>query len=253
MDCGQVQEISALLTGFTAPGQPLAAEIEHLHGQLADISTGITSVQARTAQITDIADMVRRVYQVVSTEVTDCPRLFTLTPARPAAISKRARIYQHHYRLTLWCEHPGYEHPWEPAAYDLDPPKDWFTKIAPYAVLVFRALQLIVPAAGAVTIASMSQAQQATAQAYLQAMGTFLDALPDTVEQPGPGSGTTATSGQLTAAEGEALRALRAVIFKHDPLRAFGGLRRLQAPSGDLLWICENHYREYDPGMPVIG
>ena len=177
MDCGQVHEISALLTGFTAPGQPLAAEIEHLHGQLADISTGITSIQARAAQITDIADMVRRVHRVVSTEVTDCPRLFTLAPVRPAAVSKRARIYQHHYRLTLWCEHPGYEHPWEPAAYDLDPPKEWFTRIAPYAVLVFRTLQLIVPAAGAVTIASLPQAQQASAQAYLQAMGTVLDDL----------------------------------------------------------------------------
>ena len=224
-----------------------------MHGQLADISTGITSIQARAAQITDIADMVRRVHRVVSTEVADCPRLFTLAPVRPAAVSKRARVYQHHYRLTLWCEHPGYEHPWEPAAYDLDPPKEWFTRIAPYAVLVFRTLQLIVPAAGAVTVASLPQAQQATAQAYLQAMGTVLDDLPSTAERPGPDSGLTATSGQLTAAEGEALRALRAIIFEHDPLRAFGGLRRVQAPSGDLLWVCENHYREYDPGLPVIG
>ena len=83
-------------------------------------------------------------------------------------------------------------------------------------------------------------------------MGTFLDALPSAPERPGPNSGTTATSGQLTTAEGEALRTLRAIIFEHDPLRASGGLRRVQAPSGDLLWVCENHYREYDPGLPVI-
>jgi hypothetical protein len=139
-----------------------------------------------------------------------------------------------------------------PAAYDLDPPKEWVTQIAPYAVLVFRALQLIVPAAGAVTVASMPQAQQATAQAYLQVMGTVLDALPGAPERSGPDSGTTAPPGQLTAAEGEALRALRAIIFEHDPLRAFGGLRRIQAPSGDLLWICKDHYHEYDPGLPVI-
>ena len=126
------------------------------------------------------------------------------------------------------------------------------TRIAPYAALVFRTLQLIVPAAGAVTIASMPQAQQPVAQAYLQAMGTVLETLPSAAEQPGPDSGLTATSGQLTAAEGEALRALRAIIFEHDPLRAFGGLRRVQAPSGDLLWVCENHYPDYDPGLPVI-
>jgi internalin A len=252
MSCGQMHEIAALLTGFTAPGQPLSTEIDHLHSQLADISTGITSIQARAAQITDIADMIRRVHRVVSTEVADCPRLFTIAPIRPAAVRKRARVYQDHYRLTFWCEHPGYEHPWEPAAYDLDPPKEWFTRIAPYAVLVFRTLQLIVPAAGAVAVASLPQSQQATAQAYLEAMGTVFDSLPSTAERLEPGSNITETSGQLTAAEGEALRALRAIIFDHDPLRAFGGLRRIQAPSGDLLWVCVNHYREYDPGLPVI-
>ena len=118
MDCGQVHEISALLTGFTAPAQPLASEIDYLHGQLADISADVTSIQTRAAQITDIADMVRRVHRVVSTEVADCPRLFTLKPTRPATVTKRARIYQHHCRLTLWCEHPADQHPWEPAAYD---------------------------------------------------------------------------------------------------------------------------------------
>ena len=141
--------------------------------------------------------MVRRVHRVVSTEVADCPRLFTLTPVRPAAVSKRARIYEHHYRLTLWCEHPGYEHPWEPAAYDLDPPKEWFTRIAPYAVLIFRTLQLIVPAAGVVAVASLPQAQQPVAQAYLQAMGTVLDDLPSTAGRPPLNSGDTAAPGQL--------------------------------------------------------
>jgi hypothetical protein len=238
MGCGQVHEISALLTGFTTPSRPLAAELEQLR-------------RDTSAQVSDIIDMVRRVHRVVSTEVADCPRLFTLASVRPAAVSKRARIYQHHYRLTLWCEHPADQHPWEMAAYDLDPAKEWPTRIAPYAVLVFRTLQLIVPAAGAVTIAAMPPAQQPVAQAYLQAMGTILDDLPGTAERP-PVSGLTEAPGQLTAAEGESLRALRAIIFEHDPLRAFGGFRRVQAPSGDLLWVCEKHYPHYDPGLPVI-
>jgi internalin A len=260
MDCGQLHEISALLTGFTAPAQPLLAELNAMRGQLASIGSGITNIQAQAAQISDIADVVRRVHRVVSTEVADCPRLFTFAPVRPAAVIKRVRVDQDHYRLTLWCEHSGYEHPWEPAAYGLDPPKEWLTEIAPYAVLVFRALQLIVPAAGAVAIAAMPQAQQPVAQAYLQAMGTILDDLPSKAERPVPGSAfitpsgqpTATDPGQLTAAEGEGLRALRAIVFDHDPLRAFGGLRRVQAPSGDLLWVCAKHYPEYDPGLPVI-
>lgn len=38
-----------------------------------------------------------------------------------------------------------------------------------------------------------------------------------------------APSGQLTQAEGQGLRAIRMLLFEHDRLRAFGGLRRVQA------------------------
>ena len=121
----------------------------------------------------------------------------------------------------------------------------------PYAVLVFRTLQLIVPLAGAVAIAALPSAQQGSAQAHLEIMK-------DHRRRPARHAGHRAedtlwnTAGPLTAAEGAALRAIRAIIFEHDQLRAFGGLRRVQAPAGDLLWVCENHYPDYDPGLPVI-
>jgi len=150
----------------------------------------------------------------------------------------------------LWCEHSGYEHPWEPASYDLDPSKKWLNQIASYAVLVFRTLQLIVPLAGAVATAALPSAQHAGAQAQLQVMQAIVADLPATVETRTEDS--ISETGQLTAAEGAALRALRAIIFEHDPMRAFGGLRRVQPPSGDLLWVCPGHYPEYDPGLPVL-
>jgi internalin A len=57
---------------------------------------------------------------------------------------------------------------------------------------------------------------------------------------------------RLTQAEGQALRAVRQIIFEKDPYRAFGNMRRVQSPVGDLLWVCADHYREYDPGLPVL-
>ena len=56
----------------------------------------------------------------------------------------------------------------------------------------------------------------------------------------------------MTPAEGDALRALRVLIFEHDRLRKFGGLRRVQASSGDFMWVCPRHYTEYDPGLPTV-
>jgi hypothetical protein len=248
MDCPQVHEISTLLTGFAMPAQTIAAELEQMHGQLADIKTSVTGIRGQAAEI---AETVRRVQRIVSSEVTDCPRLFTLAQIRPVG-AKRARLHQHHYRLTLWCEHPGFEHPWEAATYELDSPKEWFTQIAPYAILVFRTLQLIVPLAGAVAVAAQPQAQQGNAQAHLQIMSTLVADLPTSTERQASEEGLGDAIGQLTAAEGRALRALRAILFEHDQFRAFGGLRRVQAPSGDLLWVCTDHYPDYDPGLPIV-
>ena len=248
MDCPQAHEISTLLTGFAVPGQPLADQLDQMRSQLADIKTITIGVQGQAAEI---ADTVRRVQRVVSAEITDCPRLFTLDKIQPAGI-KQARFYQHHYRLTLWCEHPGHEHPWDAATYELDPPKEWLAQIAPYAILVFRTLQLIVPLSGAVTVASLPQAQLGKAQAHLQIMTTLVADLPDNMERGPADGGIEEATGQLTIAEGQALRAVRAIVFEHDRLRAFGGMRRVLSPSGDLLWVCADHYPYYDPGLPAI-
>jgi hypothetical protein len=83
-------------------------------------------------------------------------------------------------------------------------------------------------------------------------MKTIVDDLPG---QPGVeliDIGQGQLTDQMTVAEAEALRTLRALIFEHDPQRKFGGLRRVQASSGDFLWVCSNHYTEYDPGLPEM-
>jgi internalin A len=247
MDCPATPDISALLTGFAAPTVSLTAELHEVSSKLTDLTASVTAVQGQAAQI---AATIRRVHQIVGTEVTDCPRLFTLERVRPTGIT-RALVHQDHYRLTLWCEHPGYEHPWDPAAYNLDPPKEWFAQVAPYAMLVFRILQLVVPLTGAISIAAMPSDQQGSAQTHLEVMKAIVADLPAGQENRATDTLPEAT-GRLTAAEGAALRAIRAIIFEHDQLRVFGGLRRVHAPAGDLLWVCEHHYPDYDPGLPLI-
>lgn len=86
----------------------------------------------------------------------------------------------------------------------------------------------------------MPSAQQASALAHLEILNDIVANLPTTKQARAKGS-LPGPTGHLTPAEGAALRAIRAVIFEHDQLRAFGGLRRVQASAGDLLWACENH------------
>lgn len=114
-----------------------------------------------------------------------------------------------------------------------------------------QILQIAVPLADAVTIAALPAAQQNDAQNRLEIMKDIVAALPAGQEDR-IGDGLPERAGRLTTAPGAALRAIRAIIFENDPLHAFGGLRRVQAPGGDLLWVCRHHYPDYDPGLPIV-
>ena len=240
LKCRQALSLSELLTGFTAPDQ--------FRGQLDRIEGAVERLESHAAQN---ADAVRRILRAASAEASDCPRLFTMVPDSPSAV-RRARIYQRRYRLTLWCEHPGSWHPWPRASYQLDVPEDWFARTGPYVALVVRTLQIVVPLAGNLAAVALPSDQLARVQVDLQLMSTLVADLPS---KPGQDLASTAmrqASSDLTPAEGEALRALRIVLFQLDKMQAFGGLLRVQAPSGDFLWVCAEHHRDYDPGLPVL-
>ena len=184
------------------------------------------------AQAADTAESVRRVMRVISTEVTDCPRLFTLTPYRPSGI-RRAGVHQDHYRLTLWCEHPGYGIRGPQRAIELTPPKEWFSTILPYAVLIIKTLQLVVPLAGSIAVASLPTEQMERAEARLEVMKTLVDDLPGETRSKNWATSTSGASGPLTPAEGQALRAIRAIIFENDRLRRWGA-PPCSRPSGEF-------------------
>jgi hypothetical protein len=241
--CAQVHEISLLVTGFTVPGQTLGAKLEEmrdlLHGQPDRIE----------GHAAEAAETVRKVLRVVGAEYMDCPRLFTLAPVRPTRTGS-ASFSRQDYRLTLWCEHPGYWHPWDPATYELHLSEEGFTQVAPYVKLIFRTLQIVVPLAGSIADASLSTYQLERAQTHLEMMSTLVGDLPSKLMQDPEQTGRTEAIGHLTNAEGQALHAIRTLLFEHD--RSFGGLRRVQDPAGDVLWVCKDHYQEYDPGLPTI-
>jgi hypothetical protein len=248
MECTESYEISLLLTGFSTQDRPLLAKLDEMKEQLGRVESRILLTEGHSAEI---AQSVRRVLRIVSAEVTDCSRLFTLAREVPAW-RKRLRFDQYHYRITLWCEHPGYWHPWLPASYELDPPKEWAAKIAPYAILVFKTLQLVIPVTKSTVNVLLTQEQLVRAQSFLELMGTIVSELPNNLERDQDEESTGRLGGQLTVAEGKALRALRILLLKHDRLRKFGGLRRVTTPFGDFAWVCSDHYTEYDPGLPHI-
>jgi hypothetical protein len=99
----------------------------------------------------------------------------------------------------------------------------------------------------------MPEEYVARAKHEIELMKTLVDKLPEHVgEQQRDVDPNEPRKNQLDPAEGQALRSFRTLLFRTDPVHSFGGLRRVQAPAGELLWVCALHYPEYDPGLPDI-
>jgi internalin A len=242
-ECDEDRDLAELLTGFAVPSTPLQPQLDRLQDRLSEVNESVHRLEAYAAET---ADWLRRILKATSIEITDCPRIFTLTLEQPAGL-RRMVPWQETCRLTLWCEHPGHWHPWHPATYRFQIAEDWWHEISQYAALIFKGLQLVIPLAGAVA-GVVNEELRKQFEPELELMKTLVGQLPN---KPTELTGRERLS-RLSAAEGAGLRALRELLFKQDPIRAFGDLRRVQAPAGDFLWVCAQHYPEYDPGLPTL-
>jgi hypothetical protein len=59
-------------------------------------------------------------------------------------------------------------------------------------------------------------------------------------------STTVPILGREQIMEGPALRALHTYLKTVDPNRIWGRLNRTVTPDGQILWLCEQHHREYE-------
>jgi internalin A len=233
--CFTNHDISGLLTGFAIPRGDLRHELAQIREEIGGI-----------------AGSIRWVIKAVAVEVDDCPRLFTVEEVDRPTMWHRVRFHERPYRLVLWCEHPGYWHEWPAATYDVKQPREWFVDVAPYASVVLRTLRWVVPVVGAVVGAAITKDQFDRVSRQLDLMKTLLEKVPDVDGDQPDAVDALAGIGRLSPAQGAALRRLRALLFEVDVSRAFGDLRRVQASSGEFLWVCPDHYGSYDPGLPTL-
>ncbi|MFD6607460.1 COR domain-containing protein [Micromonospora chalcea] len=245
LECDAEHDVSALLTGFAPPG--VSHEIEQIQEQLADVAEDVKQVKRITLES---AGSLRRVIKAVNTEVADCPRLFTLRPESPTGFG-RLSFWNSTYNLTLWCEHSAEWHFCPNSTYTLQQPRKWVVQVAPYASFIAKALRLVVPVAGAAAGAVWNEQLSSQAQKDLELMKTLSEKLPSDITADEEAGMREAS--KLSPAQGAALRTFRYTLLKADPQQSFGGLRRVQAPSGEFLWVCSEHYSEYDPGLPVLS
>jgi Leucine-rich repeat (LRR) protein len=185
-------------------------------------------------------------------EAKDGPRLFSFEPAdrnffdRPTWISEK-------FRITLWCEHSRLPLPALNAkgdkrgVYELNLPREWVVKAAPYLKVLTGTLSLVVPVAASATKLVLEEATYKGIEKQLDLGQKSLDSLLKGGEKVGSwlseGDALELERGVAISAQGGVLRQLHAWLKEKDP--GFGGLVRVQNRRQEFLWVHSKFQTEY--------
>jgi len=266
--CGEWVNIDSLLTKPMKLPQSDVALAELKLGQKEikkSMQIGFKSMRTDLRRLISMADEKFAVLMTnLNDEARDGPRLFSLIPLEPSFWNKPGWLSQK-IRVILWCEHSRLPLPelWKDQSrgvYEIDRPRQWLVKVAPYVRFVAGTLRLILPVAGSAVKWALDDAEyknidedldlsQKSFDALLGAeeaadkslIGDHTDDLPDAAQQEEQCD--EFPYGRPTSAQAGLLRELHALIQNRDP--GFGGLVRVRNKRGEFLWIHPDFQKEY--------
>ncbi|HEX3052218.1 MAG TPA: COR domain-containing protein [Aggregatilineaceae bacterium] len=272
--CDEWQDIDQLLLNAPA-AQPVGAELltlgRDILQEVRQIGFQITSqdaalhrrfdqLDARQLEILSKGDaLLNTLIQVMTDGAKEGPRLFSLVPVDRRRFNLR-KWTSAQFRFTLWCEHSRLPLPIlngegnTQGVYDIEIPRVWFKKIAPYLKLMFSALNLVLPIAASGIKVTMDQRAYESVANQLDFGKEIADAALD--------SGEKLTDWLREGAVGQVhfekvifeesktikaynpiLREFHALLRERDP--GFGGLIRVMNKRQEFLWVHPQFASEY--------
>lgn len=193
---------------------------------------------------------IQKLISLFTDEAKSGPRFYTVELLDRQAWGKRL-IYVG-IRVVLWCEHsrlPLYvldDDP-ESGVFEIDVPRDWIVKSAPWIRRTLKVLwssvlpggsvlgDLVVPSFDPGAIENHLELAEESFKILSEATGDAISADKQPPWEMGDGR------------SGAQLRRLHAFLQSADP--GFGGLERVQ-DRGKFLWVHRDFVSEYEPGPP---
>jgi C-terminal of Roc, COR, domain/Ras of Complex, Roc, domain of DAPkinase len=185
-------------------------------------------------------------------EAKDGPRLFSFKPLDPKFLDKPGWISAK-FQITLWCEHSRLplpmlnpSHP-KKGVYEIEIPKEWLVKSAPWLKMLSTTLGLVLPIASSAIKLELDDPTYKAFEEQLDFGQKTLElttkagdlALNPKTKDDNPNW----QSGDAILAEGSMLRQLHHLIKQKDP--SFGGLERVQNNRREFLWVHAQFTDEY--------
>jgi internalin A len=229
--------------------------------------------QNTSADLRRVMSQIDRKYDLLLTNLNhdgkEAPRLISIIPVEPTFWSKPNWVSQK-IKLILWCEHsrlplPLLWHDESKGVYELEQPREWLVKVAPYAKFVATTLSLVLPIAGAgakILIDDNAKNLEEAADLFKELGTGGLGAMSKLGEQfisgddidfsPDASIRNQFAHGNPLTPEAAMLREIQQLLKEKDKPRTFGGLVRVQNKRGEFLWVHPNYKQEYSPDLPIV-
>lgn len=236
-ECFHSHPITKLLLGF----EELAIDV-----QLREINERLAGLDSRVARY------FMSLMNAIADEAKSGPRLFTFR-SRDAGLSPK-QLFTRPISLQLWCEAEGCQHPIiedGKGLYSIDQPHDWVMKIAPYANFALDILKTVAPiAAPAINTFFGPKTTEAWKIAdQLNLANAILGKVPDEIKTPDK---PMLERGMVSEPERSGILALHRLLNELDPNQEKLGLHRVATYTGDYRWLCDAHYKAWQPNIPDV-
>lgn len=292
-DCRTKQDISQLVYGYPSP-EPMV-RVREAERKLDELSTQIHAGFSRTSdelaeakthrlELADellerfrsmSAESARLILKALENWQSPCPRVFTLLPAKldgwekvnPAEWLNKAT--KKRFRMTLWCEMPGEEHPTcaigsagsksrpKEGEYVFSQAQEWFGTVARYTSLIGKVLGVVAPVAkNAAELITAADGGLDEVLRQIDVMKSVGDAAKQ-IRVDGRSGWDESHDARhepfREIVEGAEHRVFQSLLRELDPKEHYVGLRwTLDKASGDWLWLCPTHFKVFNPDLPVL-
>ncbi|HEX9991123.1 MAG TPA: COR domain-containing protein [Chloroflexia bacterium] len=180
-----------------------------------------------------------------------CPNTFFLVP-RKVRRWNPTKLVSREYRMYLICQHPQGPHRVGNGYRVRQADKRW-AAVSPWLNHLVRFLKFAVPMGGALGViydeAAMEEMKNniRLMEAITKNLSTFK------TESASSVMASQDPVGPDQVAMGPALRALYGFLTEVDKPRNWGGLTDTVTPDGNILWLCAEHRKQYEPKVPNLG